>query len=298
MDYSPRDVLQKARDGGYAIGAFNAGNLETVKAIVQAAVSLKSPVIIESSMGETEYFGAKNLVDVVRNYEEEFEIPILINLDHAKNDSACKVGIDAGYDLVHIDASELEYEENVEVTRRVLEMVEKLKIKNQKLKVKDREILVEGEIDHIQGSSALHGEEVEVIQKQGNYTDPDQAADFVKRTGIDTLASFIGNVHGVYINPPRLDMERLKLIASKVNCFLSLHGGSGIPDDQVREVIAAGIVKVNVNTEMRIAFKASLLKSLQSSDELAIYKLTPPAIVAMQKVVEEKMRLFGSMGKA
>jgi fructose/tagatose bisphosphate aldolase len=93
-------------------------------------------------------------------------------------------------------------------------------------------------------------------------------------------------------------MERLKLIASKVKCFLSLHGGSGIPDDQVREVIAAGIVKVNVNTEMRIAFKASLLKSLQSSDELAIYKLTPPAIVAMQKVVEEKMRLFGSMGKA
>lgn len=290
---SARRILQKAREGGYAIGAFNAGNLETAKAVLQAAVKMKSPVIIESSSGETKYFGAKNLVDVVRNCSEEFGIPILVNLDHAKTEDDCIEGIKAGYDLVHIDASEKEYEENVILTRNLVEYVNSYGARSNV----DKDVLVEGEIDYIQGSSTLHAEEVEGVQKAGRYTDPDQAVDFVKRTGIDTLASFIGNVHGVYKNAPKLDIERLKQISSKIDCFLSLHGGSGIPEDQIKAAIGAGIVKINVNTELRMAFKTALLKSLQESDELAIYKLTPPAIEAVQNVVEEKIRLFGSAGR-
>lgn len=284
--FSPREILQKAREGGYAIGAFNAANIETLKAVVQAAVKLKSPVIIESSPGETKYFGVQNLADVVNNLREEFRIPILLNLDHAYDEEIAVEAIEFGYDLIHFDGGEMDYENNVRI---VSTLVEKAHLKG---------LLVEGEMDHIQGSSSLHAEEVEGVQSQGEYTDPEQAAEFVRRTGIDTLASFIGNVHGVYSNPPHLDIDRLKLIASKVDCFLSLHGGSGIPEDQAKAAIEAGITKVNVNTEMRIAFKDALLKSMQESDELAIYKLTPPAIEAVQKVVEDKIRLFGSEGKA
>ncbi len=285
-NYSSRDILQKAREQGYAIGAFNAANLETLKAVVQAGSNLRAPIIIESSPGETEYIGVKNLISLVNGYREEFQVPILVNLDHSHTEDQDMAAIEAGYDLIHIDASALPYQENVELTSRVVKMAHQ------------KNLLVEGEINQITGSSKFHNNQVEEMQQAGQYTDPDQASDFVERTGVDTLAVFIGNVHGVYQNPPKLDIERLKLIAKQVECFLSLHGGSGIPEDQIRAAVQTGIVKVNVNTELRMAFKQALLKSLQESEEMAIYKLTPPAIEAVQKVVEGKIQLFGSAGKA
>jgi len=286
LNPNAHQVLAKAKHQGYAIGAFNAANLETLKAIVNAANQLRSPVIIESSPNETEYIGIDNMVDLVENYRERYKLPILLNLDHGQTEEQVIDAINAGYDLIHFDGSLLDYQENVEKTSQIAKQAH------------SRNLLVEAEINHITGSSNFHETKVEEAQQSGQYTDPDQAADFVNRTNVDTLTVFIGNVHGVFQNSPLLDIERLKGINRKVDCWLSLHGGSGIADEQIKAAIQSGIVKININTDLRLAFKQALLKSLQQSDEAAIYKLTPPAIEAMQKVVEAKIQLFGSVGKA
>lgn len=282
-----RRILEKAQSEGWALGAFNAANIETLKAIVGAAEKLRAPVIIESSSGETEFFGAENLVDVVRNFREETGLTIFINLDHSPTEEEVSVGLEAGYELIHFDGSKLPYEQNVEITKKIVEQAHA------------KGLLVEAEIDHIGGSSAPHLEEdAESAQKENAYTDPERAADFVEKTGIDTFAAFFGNVHGVYKNPPKLDLERLRAIREKVPCFLSMHGGSGIPDEDVRRAIEVGkIVKINVNTELRIAYKQAAQEAF-AGEEVAAYKVMSPVIEAVQKVVEEKIQLFASAGKA
>ncbi|NIT03607.1 ketose-bisphosphate aldolase [Candidatus Saccharibacteria bacterium] len=283
-----KDVLTKAQDEVYSIGAFNAANIETLKAIVGAAAKLRAPIIVESSHGETEFIGAANLVDLVKNYREETGVPIFINLDHAPSVEAAEEGIEAGYELIHINASKLPYEENVAATKKVAE------------EAHAKGLLVEAELTFIEGSSAPHlQEKIEEEQAKSKYTDPEQAKDFVSRTGIDTLAVSIGNVHGVYKTAPKLDLELLRTLRQTLPCFFSLHGGSGIPDDQVRGAIKTGrIVKVNVNSEMRIAYRETLEKVLKKTDEVAIYKIMPDVIAAVQEVVERKIKLFGSEGKA
>jgi len=150
------------------------------------------------------------------------------------------------------------------------------------------------------GTAAPHPtEEAESIQASGNYTDPEKAADFVSQTGVDILAVFIGNLHGTYREAPKLDLERLKMIAQKLPCFLSLHGGSGLLEEDITKAIQVGkIVKINVNTELRVAYRDTLENVLKGSEEVAIYKIMPPVIAAVQKVVEEKIQLFGSTNKA
>lgn len=284
---SSRELLECAQKEGYAIGAFNAANIETLKAIAQAAGVLKAPVIAESSHGETEFIGAKNLVDVVANLREEFGIPFLVNLDHSPSLEAARKGIAAGYDLIHINASKLPYEENVKVATQVV----------QEAHAKD--LLVEAELTPIAGTSALHEEKAEEVVAQEVFTDPDQAEDFVKRTGIDTLAVAIGNVHGVYASEKHLDLDLLARLRERLSCFFSLHGGSTISEDQVRNAIKIGkIVKVNVNTELRLTYRKTLEETLKATDEAAIYKIMPPVIEAVQRVIESKIRLFGSAGKA
>src|SRR3990172_5227800 len=254
-----KELFQKAHDEGYAIGAFNAANIETLKAIAQAAGALKAPVIAESSYGETEFIGAANLVDVVRNLSAEFGVPMLINLDHSPSVEAAEAGIAAGYDLIHINASKLPYEENIAATKKIAD------------EAHAKGLLCEAELTPIGGTSAVHEEKAEEAVAQEELTDPDQAEDFVGRTGIDTLAVSIGNVHG----------------------------GSTISEEQVRNAIKIGkIVKVNVNTELRIAYRKTLEETLKSSDEVAIYKIMPPVIAAVQKIIEAKITLFGSAGKA
>lgn len=288
MQISVREVLKRAQNEGWALGAFNASNIETVKGVVQAASKLRAPVIIESSTGETEYFGAKNLVDIIQNYREELNIPIFVNLDHSQSEEASKEGIEAGYELIHFDGSKLPFEENIAVTSRIVQSAH------------TKGLLVEGEIDHIGGSSSPHLQEsAESAQQQGSYTDSEKAAEFAQKTGVDIFAAFFGNVHGVYKNPPVLDFERLKAIREKVSCFLSMHGGSGIKDEDVKEAVRVGrIVKVNVNTEMRVAGRKALEKTLEQTDEVASYKFMLPVIEAIQKVVEEKIQVFGSVNKA
>lgn len=287
---SIRNWFEKARKKGFAIGAFNAANIETFKAIVQAAQNLKSPVIVESSSGETAYIDGENLVDLVDNARKETGLPIFLNLDHAHDLPSIKKLIQAGYDLIHYDGSELPIKANMRNTKKVVGWAHQAR----------RGILVEAEIDHITGSSVPRlDKSVASVQKLGTYTDPETAAYFVRMTGVDTLAAFVGNVHGAYKEPKTLDLDRLHQISQKTRCFLSLHGGSTIPAGAIKTAIkVGGIVKVNVNTELRMAFRETLEKTLKRSDEVAVYKLMPPVIFAVQKVVEKKMKLFGSAGRA
>lgn len=280
--------LEKAKKEKFAIGAFNVGNLETFKAVVAAAVNKRSPVIIESSSKETKWMGAANVVDIAKNYAEEFDIPILINLDHSTTYEDCIVGIEAGYEMIHVDGSKLEFEENVKLTKRVTNLVHQ------------RDLIAEGELDHIGGSSEVHQGSAVVEAAKGVMTDPKRAAEFVAETGVDIFAAFIGNVHGMYLGSPKnLDIDRLKQIAASTGAFLSLHGSSGIPEDQIKQAIASGIVKINLNTELRRAFKDNLNRVLKEQpDEYALYNLEPDVLAAVQQIVEHKIELFGSAGKA
>lgn len=270
------------------MGAFNVANVETLKSVVGAAAGLKAPIIVESSHGETEFLGPENLVDLVVNFRQESQLPIFINLDHAPTVEAAQEGIAAGYEMIHINASGLPYEENVAATKKVVDEAHR------------KELLVEAELTPIVGTSAPHLQEpVEEEQAKSRYTDPEQAKDFVERTGVDTLAVSIGNVHGIYQTMPKLDLALLGRLRERLNCFFSLHGGSGIPADQIQGAIKVGrIVKINVNSELRIAYRNALEQQLKETDEVAVYKFMPQVIEAVQKVIEEKINLFGAAGKA
>lgn len=282
------DVLLKAQAGGYAIGAFNIGNLETLNAVVAAAHKLKSPIILEASDGEANYMGIKELVALVKLKREETGLPIILNLDHGKDYETCQKAVEAGFDYVHIDTSKLPLEENIKAASQVSKMAHA------------QGVVVEGEMDHIEGSSEDHSkEESETYQNTQLYTNPQKARDFVAQTGVDVFASFVGNVHGMYASEKRLNLKLLSEIRRIIpNTMLSLHGGSGIDKDDIKQAVSLGIVKINVNSELRIAYKMTLQETLNASNEIALYKLTPPAIKAVQTVVESKINLFGSAGKA
>lgn len=280
-------LLTQAKQEHFSIGAFNAANLETLKAIVGAATALKSPVIIEASPGEADYMGLNKLVALARTFEEDSGIPIILNLDHGKDYDSCKKAIDAGFDYVHIDGSKLPLEENLRETAKLVQYAHA------------RGVIVEGEMDHIEGSSEDHtAESTQDYQNPKLYTDPTKAQAFVETTGIDVFASFIGNLHGVFKDAERLNLDLLKSLNQKLpNTFFSLHGGSGVNDMDLKEAVQYGIVKVNVNTELRIAFKLTLQEALNSTTEIALYKLMEKPILEVQKVVEQKIKLFGSMNK-
>lgn len=280
------EILTRAKNEGYALGAFNAGNIEIVKSVIQAAQEKQAPLIIETSAGEAEHFGMENFLSVVENFRQQTSLPILTNFDHGPGLEECQKAIEVGYNLVHFDGSKLPYEENVKITKVLVEQA------------RQKQILIEAEMDKILGESRLSEETAESVQAMGSYTDPAKAAAFAQRTGCDILAVFVGNLHGTYPTSPKLDLERLQMIHQQVPCLLSLHGGSGLLAKDIQAALKLGVVKVNVNTELRLAFKETLENVLKGSEDVAIYKIMPPVMAAVQKVVEEKIELFGSLGKA
>ena len=315
-----RAWFSRAQTEGWAIGAFTVDNLEILKAICIAAKNKKSPVMVEFSPGEVEYFGLRNIIDLVENAREEYQVPILLNLDHGKKVEDCLAAINSahlrgvkahlggdtgeleskptsevsggsglgGFDLIHYDGSDLPFEENVENTKRVVEAVHQ------------KGSLVEGEVDKIAGASMLHGEEIDLEALRKSYTDSLKAARFVSQTGVDIMAAAFGNVHGIFPTQPDLDFELLgKIHQALPNTFLSLHGGSGIPAEQVRHAIEVGkVVKVNVNTELRQEYRDALTEKLgENPGEYAMHKLMPDVILAVAAVVEAKIEVFGSVGK-
>jgi fructose-bisphosphate aldolase class II len=275
-----------ARKQGFAIGHFNVSDLCGLKAIVAAAKKLEAPVIVGASEGEAEFFGTRQIAAAVRTFREETGLPIFLNADHTKSFEKIKEAVDAGFDSVHFDGSELPYEDNIRETRRAVEYG----------KSKNINISVEGELGYLRGSSKIQ-ETVEI--KPEDMTNPEQVEEFVFRTGVDRLAPVFGNIHGIVLNREvRLDIERLRAISAKTSAFLVLHGGSGLSENDIREAIRAGITKAHINTELRAAYRRGLEEALaQMPTETTPYKYLPLAIAAMQKVAEEKIRLFGSAGR-
>jgi len=277
------EIFQKAKENKYAIGAFNVSNLEQLKAIIQAAQNLKSPVIVSTSQGESKFIGKKQIRVLIDSYKKD--LPIFLHLDHGKSFEVVQGAIEAGYDSVHFDGSELDFEENVEITKKIVDLAKEKGVKN-----------VEGELGYLRGKSAVQ-EAVEI--KEEDLTDPKKALEFVEKTGIDSLAMAIGNIHGVFKSAqnPNLFLDRLKEISGVVGdkAGLVLHGGSGTPEEDIKKAIEIGIVKVNVNTELRIAYTEALKKTLKNNpDQTTPYKIMPSVVEAVQKVVEEKIKLFGS----
>ncbi|MDD3481292.1 MAG: class II fructose-bisphosphate aldolase [Patescibacteria group bacterium] len=286
MLVNPVKLFKKAQKGGYAIGAFNTSNVEITKAIIEKAEELKSPVIIETSEGEMESAGANIVAAEVKELARGSKIPIVLHLDHGKSFEAVREAVRAGYTSVHIDGSDLTFNENVELTKAVREYAHY------------NDVAVEGEIGHISGKSAHHKDERLVIEKK-NLTSPKKAEEFVVKTKVDILAISIGNIHGIYAEDPKLDFKRLLEIRELVRKPFSLHGGSGIPKNQVMRAIEMGIVKVNVNTELRMAFKEGIMHEFDlHPDEVVPYKYLPAGAEAVSRVVEQKIRLFGSVDKA
>jgi len=285
-----RDWLTKAKKEGFAIGSFNAGNLEVFRAICETAGKMQSPVLIETSPGETKFLGADVIVGLAKSYRKMFDIPIFLNLDHAEEVDDCLMAIEAGYDLIHFDGSHGEYDANVENSKIVVEAARASK----------RDILVEGEIDRLPTkSSKVYTEQIPQDVIESSYTVPEKAAEFVEDTGIDILASVFGNVHGLLPEQPKLDLELLKRISeANSDVFLSMHGSSGIPDSDISEAIpVGGVSKINLNTELRKAFREALEKTLEENKELAPYKFMPPTIEAVRAVVKAKITAYGSGGR-
>lgn len=284
-----KDWFEKAQSEAFAIGAFNVDNLEILKAVLTAAKNKKSPVMVELSPGEVGYFGLRNIVDLVINAREEFAVPILLNLDHGTKVEDCLAAIkQPGFDLVHFDGSSLEFEENIKNTKKVVEAAHQ------------KGLLVEGEMDQISGSSEVHNEDLNLELLKQSYTDSAKAAKFVQQTDVDIFAPTFGNVHGTFPDQPDLDFGLLANIRQILpNTFLSMHGGSGIAADSVKEAIRVGkIVKINVNTELRQTYRDALTEKMgESPNEYKMYNFTPDIVMAVAAVVEAKIEVFGSAGK-
>lgn len=286
-----RHLMQRSRSQKFAVGAFNIDNQETLIAVSRAAQKLSSPVLIEVSDGEVKALGLENIRDMVDNYREEYGIEMYINLDHSPNVEAARRAIDAGFEFIHIDISQANHDASrEEIIAKTKEVVEYAKFTG---------ALVEAEERYFMGSSNVHTEMIDYDEVKKFNTTPEEAIDFVSQTGIDTLAVQIGNLHGLYPVPKQLDLELLQRIRDQIECQISLHGGSGTPLHYFEEAAKIGVSKININSDMRYAFRKTLEKVLADHpDEYAVVKLMPEVYTAVQAVVEEKIHAFGSAGKA
>lgn len=245
--------FKKAEKEKWAIGQFNFSNSKILKGIIQVAEKMRSPVILGTSERESKLIGLKQAVVLVSSSKKEAKIPIFLNLDHARSFNYTKKAIDSGYEAVHFDGSKFLIDKNSKITKKAVKYAHK------------RNVLVEGEVDEIGGT----------------FTIPEQAKRFIKETKIDSLAVNIGTIHGIRKSGKnsQINLQRLKEIKKKTGkTFLVLHGGSGTQKKDIKEAIKLGIVKINISTELKIAYKRAGIK-------------------AVKKVVEEKIKLFGSIGK-
>ena len=286
-----RHLMQRSRQQHFAVGAFNIDNQETLIAIARAAQKLNAPVLVEVSHGEVEAMGVENIRDMVDNYKEEYGIEMYLNLDHSPTVDACKQAIDAGYEFIHIDISQANHDASDEdIIAQTKEVVEYAKFTG---------ALVESEPHYFGGSSNVHKEEIDYEEIKKTFSTPESAKAFTEITGIDTFAAAVGNLHGKYPVPKELDLELLAKIREAIGCQISLHGGSGTPLHFFEKAAEIGVSKININSDMRYAFRTELEKVLRENpDEYAVVKLMPQVYNAVQVVVEEKINAFGSAGKA
>lgn len=285
-----REYIKEASEKGIAIGHFNVSNIEALHGIYSAAKKLNVPVIIGVSEGEEEFIGRNEVAAIIKEIREKDNYPIFLNADHHYGFESVKMAIDAGYDAAIIDAVKLPLEENIALTKKCVDYVTDL---NQK---EGRDVLIEAEIGFIGQSSKLLDSIPEGIS-EATLTKPEDAEYFVKQTGIDLLAPSVGNIHGMIKGGnPKLDIERIKMIKEFCGIPLVLHGGSGISDEDFVDAIKAGISVIHINTEIRVAYKESLEKYLKENpNEIAPYKILKPAVEAIEKVVEQRLKLFNGI---
>lgn len=283
-----REAISAAQANRVAIGHFNISTLDGIMAVADAARGLKVPVIVGVSEGERDYVGVSEVAAVVRSIREKHGQEIFLNADHTYSFDRVKEAIDAGFDAVIFDGAQLSFEENVAIAKRCVEYARSC----------GRDVIVEGELGFIGTSSKiLDSIPTGAVVGEENMTKPEVAAQFVKETGVDLLAPAVGNIHGVVKGgDPDLNIPRVKAIAETAGVPLVLHGASGNSADDVKKAIKAGIVIVHVNTELRIAYRGGLVRVLsENPDEVAPYKYLKPAKLAMQKVVEEKLRICNDL---
>jgi len=286
-----RDLMERSRREHFAVGAFNVDNQETLLAIARAAQAKSSPVLVEVSQGEVDAIGLANMRDLVDNYRAELGVEMYINLDHSPSVEAAKAGVDAGFEFIHIDLSQAKHdasdEEIIAATRQVVEYA------------RTTGALVESEPHYFGGSSNVHEEDIDYEEIRKTFSTPEGARAFVDATGIDTFAAAVGNLHGRYPVPKQLDLELLRRIRDAIGCYISLHGGSGTPGHYFTAAAEIGVSKINLNSDMRYAYRTTLERQLREHpEEYAIVRLMPPVIRAVQDVVEEHIDLYGSAGKA
>ncbi|KYK25094.1 hypothetical protein AYK26_02775 [Euryarchaeota archaeon SM23-78] len=277
-------LYKKANDKGFALGAFNFSTNEILKGIVDAAVKLKAPIIIETSEGERNFFGLEESVAVYHAIKKKYP-HVILHADHTKSFEEIKRIIAAGYPSVHFDGSKLSFRHNIRETKRAAEYAHA------------HDVFIEGELGGIVGGSTMHKKSLKDVLTKDIMTDPEQAKEFVELTGIDSLAISIGNAHGIWKDKPKLDFERLKAIAKATGKFLVLHGGSGISASDFRKAISLGINKININTEMRVAYAHALLKGLHNREDYVPYHYLKDVSAAVSKVVEEKIIIFKAENK-
>lgn len=283
-----RYYIKKAYKEKFAIGQFNFSDFSQVKGIIQAAQNLKSPIILGTSEGESKFVGLQEAVAIRNVLRSKTGLPIFLNLDHGKSFDYLKEAILAGYDMVCFDGSKLPLEENIKISRQVVNFA------------KWRGVVVEGEVGRFgTDASRLYEEKFKI--KEEDLTDSEDAKNYLKKTGVDVLAVSVGTFHGIDISgvSPNIKLDRLREINQKIYIPLVLHGGSGTPEQDIKETTKLGVVKININTETRLAFSSVLRKTLETNkNEVVPYKYLPEAIMAVQSVVEKYIRLFGSVGKA
>jgi fructose-bisphosphate aldolase, class II len=286
-----RHLMQRSRQQHFAVGAFNVDNQETLIAVCRAAQAKQAPVLVEVSDGEVKALGLENIRDMVDNYRAEYGVEMYINLDHSPSVEDAKRGADAGFEFIHIDVSQARHDAtDQEIIAATKEVVEYAKFTG---------ALVESEPHYFGGSSNLHTEAIDYDEIKKTFSTPEGAKAFVDATGIDTFAAAIGNLHGKYPVPKILDLELLQKIRDAIDCQISLHGGSDTAGHYFKEAAKIGVSKININSDMRVAFRQTVEKVLKEHpEEFAVVKLMDEVKDAVQKVVEEKIDTFGSAGKA
>ncbi len=287
-----RRRMTQAREEHWAFGAFNLDDEPTLKAVVLAAKAKNAPVLVEVSQGEVDTIGLTTVRDMVDNFKREYGVEMYVNLDHSPSVEAAKAGIEAGFEFIHIDISQANHDASEEdIITATKEVVAYAKLTG---------ALVESEPHYFGGSSNLHTETINYEEIKKTFSTPDGARAFVEATGIDTFAAAIGNLHGQYPVPKMLDLELLQKIRDAIKCNISLHGGSGTPGHYFVEAVKIGVTKVNINSDMRVAYREALEKVLRDTpDEYSVAKLVNASVVvAVQAVVESKIDMFNSAGKA
>ncbi len=278
-----KELLEGAERGKYAIGAFNCNNMEIIQAIVQAAEEENSPVIVQASQGAIKYAGLEYITMLTKLAAEQTKVPVALHLDHGTSFEQIVRCIRHGFTSVMIDGSSYPLAENIALTNKVIEVARAIGVS------------VEAELGKIGGTE----DDITVTEREATFTDPLEAKQFVEATGVDAIAVAIGTAHGIYKGEPKLDFERLKKISSLIDIPIVLHGSSGVPDEAIKRAIDLGVRKVNIDTNLREAFVNKARQVMEEKPkEIDPRKILGPAKDEMKEVIKEKIRLFGSSGKA